>query len=790
MAMTVSIASIGGVRAVADAAREALQGDSRAWLGGDLCVDAAEPLSESQAAALDQRPGGLDWTLVTTSFTMAASDGVADPSMIFVKAVDPRRYPFYGAVALDPALSLKDALQPDAVAVSSEVLDRLQVRIGDSIRVGARLLRIAAVIKSEPDRFTGQVGGLGLRCIVSRDAYLRTGIAERGNSVKDRVLLRLPPGFEPNQARRILEPLFPGGSIRDFHGALRKQTESVISFLGVTAFLAFGIGAIGVAAALRQHAEDSMPVYAAIKTLGGRPAQVTAIFLFQTGLMTAAAIAAGLPLGHLIRVSILTLAGKYLALPGSNGWNTVTVLEGTCAAILAMAPVLVRPIELIRSVRPSILLRRDRERASSSIAPGMLRWVPALLAIAAIGALAERMLRSLRSTLILACALTAVVVIAVAISVIVLRLLQHGFATKRGLARLAIAGLFRSGNRSATLIAALATALTLMIATFEMSSVVGRAVFDLMPAEGSTLYIAGFKEPYRAPIGTLLDRQPGVESIEMFTQARLRLLSVDGLDYGYLKGEIHTVMCAPASKPSDLTSLTMAEGNSWMWRSRVGSELVFESRDHLIHARVTEIRKFTAAEKFWSNLILDCSSVDPAALLHQAAVRVQPDRIAAVRRAINEAYPTLPVLSADDVSEAIAVVSRDAMTLTRVVAWFTMAAGLSVLIALVAASRGARLQEIAVLTSLGATRATLVKIYTIEFAAIGLISSAIATLLTIGFTVAGMAVVFQRAEAAFDARVALAAIAVAVVATVAAAWIPAAPLLRLKPMEIIRRQGG
>ena len=125
-AITVSIAGIGGVRQGADESREALHADSRIWLAADLCVDIAEPLTVEQADALH----AFDWTLVTTSFTMAASDHVANPAVIFVKAIDPAVYPFYGEVLVEPG-RLRD-LQPDSAVVSREVLERLDVRVGDS----------------------------------------------------------------------------------------------------------------------------------------------------------------------------------------------------------------------------------------------------------------------------------------------------------------------------------------------------------------------------------------------------------------------------------------------------------------------------------------------------------------------------------------------------------------------------------------------------------------------------------------------------------------------------------
>src|ERR1035441_7740097 len=52
--MALSIAAMVGVRGAADIARQALQGDARAFLAADLCADTREPINQEQVDALDR----------------------------------------------------------------------------------------------------------------------------------------------------------------------------------------------------------------------------------------------------------------------------------------------------------------------------------------------------------------------------------------------------------------------------------------------------------------------------------------------------------------------------------------------------------------------------------------------------------------------------------------------------------------------------------------------------------------------------------------------------------------
>ena len=212
----------------------------------------------------------------------------------------------------------------------------MNVQVGDSIQIAGKPFRITARIQAEPDRFSGNLG-IGLRCIISREAYRRTDVEQSGNSVKTRILLRLPPGSDLDGARRFLESVFPDGSVRDYRAAYPQQTESAISFLGVTAFLALVLGAIGVAIAVRQHVEDVMPALAIMKTLGARSPQLAALFFLQIGWLMMVSLALGAPLGVMARVSVLAIVGKYLPLPPADGWNLGSVLMGPGAGGAAMA---------------------------------------------------------------------------------------------------------------------------------------------------------------------------------------------------------------------------------------------------------------------------------------------------------------------------------------------------------------------------------------------------------------------------------------------------------------------
>src|SRR5206468_4305362 len=107
--------------------------------------------------------------------TMVSSAAVPEPVLISVKAVDPKVYPFYGEVKLNPPEPLRRTLTPNSIVVSNDLLLRLKVRVGDMVRAGGQEFRIAGLVDTEPDRMSGALN-VGPRVMMSREGLDRTGL--------------------------------------------------------------------------------------------------------------------------------------------------------------------------------------------------------------------------------------------------------------------------------------------------------------------------------------------------------------------------------------------------------------------------------------------------------------------------------------------------------------------------------------------------------------------------------------------------------------------------------------
>ncbi|MHB0676572.1 ABC transporter permease, partial [Roseomonas mucosa] len=262
-----AIAAVGTLRA---AVETGLAADGARLLGGDLEVRASQrPMPEEGRRWLEAQGARVSEVVSMRAMAVAPRDeggGVAptgpdteprsgfDRSLVELKAVD-GTYPLYGTLELDPPGPLGD--RPDAegrwpLALDRLVLDRLGMRVGDTVRIGEARFVLRGTVASEPDKVASAFQ-FGPRAIVPLAALPATELIQPGSLVTYAYRLRLPPGTEEARFTAALRAqgfADSGWRIRDASdGApgVGRFVDNAASFLTLAGLTALLVGGIGVA---------------------------------------------------------------------------------------------------------------------------------------------------------------------------------------------------------------------------------------------------------------------------------------------------------------------------------------------------------------------------------------------------------------------------------------------------------------------------------------------------------------------------------------------------------------
>lgn len=198
--LTLGVAAIAGVGSVSSALVEGLSQEGQTILGGDVALRLAHRQATPEELAYISE--GTRVTKSAEMRAMAQAPRTDERTLIELKSVD-GFYPLYGEVTLEPKMDLAQALEQRdgrfGVAVEPNLMDRLNARVGDILKIGELNVELRAVIEHEPDRVGGGLA-LGPRVFLSDAAMADTGLIRRGSLVQFYYRVQMPEASRTNAA--------------------------------------------------------------------------------------------------------------------------------------------------------------------------------------------------------------------------------------------------------------------------------------------------------------------------------------------------------------------------------------------------------------------------------------------------------------------------------------------------------------------------------------------------------------------------------------------------------------
>jgi putative ABC transport system permease protein len=792
--------------------RYTLTREARSLMAADISVRL--PLRPPQSdldtlKALESE--GIQTTRVTETVSMASVQNHV-PVLISVKGADLAHYPFYGNLDLDPP---RTQLTGDTVAVSDDLLLRLGIKLGDSIRVGQKEFRVAARVVAEPDRMTTGFT-LGPRVLFTREGLANTGIISDISRVTERVLLKLPDSHDLAALRKRLESTYgKRAGITDYtetNPALTRALDRATRFLSMVSLIALIVGGLGVGATMQSHLRQKMTNIAFMKCIGGRSEHILYIYLAQAMWLGILGSVLGAVLGAFAQAIFARLVANYFDVNVTLIWPVAAMLQGIVAGLTTAALFSLPPLLAIRSIRPASLLqkafagesRTARDRASLIAAGvtilglwGIAVWVSGSVRYASV--FAGSLIGGICILGIVGTGLLKVLRRASNLAVI-----RHSRALRHG-----IGNLYRPGAHSVAILTSLAIGVMFVMSVYFIQHSLLDEIRIAAPPDSPNVFLINITERERDGVSKILESDPAIVRNQPLSPAvSATLASVDGTPVDQLSKGVatrrftNTVFVLTWSQ--DLPEATKVLEGKW-WEGKpsqplvsvnevaaenlgihVDSILVWNAPSGPIKARVANIRRTDSARTgVNSQFILSPGALDGFATAYFGAVRVKAGGVGPLQKRMFDAYPTVTVVNASDILDVVQGVMDKTSQAISFVAGFAIAGGLIVLASSVAGTRSRRMREVAIFRTVGATKSALVRIFTVEFVAIGFVAGLLGSVLA---TVLSSILVARLLEADYHFRwlPALVATGITAALTALAGWVASYGVLRKKPLEILR----
>ncbi|MBC6416459.1 MAG: ABC transporter permease, partial [Rhodospirillales bacterium] len=285
--LALGVAALAAVGSVAADLLAGLQRDARNLLGGEAELRLFNrDLTEAERRWLEANSQSL--SAVVELRAMAINPETGARRLVELKAVDPA-YPLYGSLQLEPtqpaaeAMGEKDGLW--GALAAPELLRRLDLGLGQRIRLGRRDFALRGTIAKEPDR-AAQAIALGPRTMIALSQLEASGLAQPGSLVYRHWRLILPEGERFAAWKERLNAALPGAGwrVRGLDQAapsVGRFVDQLRLFMTLVGLTALTVGGVGVANAVGAHLDARRDSIAALKCLGASGGFVCKLYLLQ-----------------------------------------------------------------------------------------------------------------------------------------------------------------------------------------------------------------------------------------------------------------------------------------------------------------------------------------------------------------------------------------------------------------------------------------------------------------------------------------------------------------------------
>jgi len=825
LSVAVGVAALVGVRGFSESFRKTLGTESRSLMAGDLSARLFhEPTADDKgklAALLKKDGAGISSTWVTETISMASVPPDPVPLLVSLKAVDPAEYPFYGTAELEPAMSLQQALKGDSAVVAEEFLIRLNAHVGQTLRLGGREFRISAVLAQEPDRMMAGAG-MGPRVMISQAALSETGLIAPGSRASQRLLFKLPATTDPVAMRKSVEQALPDAQVMDFkegNPALAQGLDNSTAILSLICLVAMVLGAIGVAMAMHAHLEQRMDMLAILKAVGAGSSDLLRIFLLQTLGLGLAGAMLGVAAGVGVMAALPAVFGNLLPVHASLEFPWRSALAGLGTGLLTTLLFCLPPLLDVRGVRPVLVLRRLVEPGPQGVGGWFARWWSrrlqlgiSVLVIAALGGIAWGLSDSAKVGGWFAFLFTVALIVLLVLAAVALWFLRFLLNRVRlrlpSFLRQGLANLYRPGNQSAAVLAALGLGVMLILAVYLMQAALLRDLRETASPNLPNIFLIDVTTDEVAGVKDFFTHQPGVkQALDLMPVVTGRFVSLNGKTLDQLKeahfprrmlenAELSWADSAPEGDKvtqgkwwTDPRGANLAIGSGVAERLHlgVGSTVELETGGVVHTLKVAAIYR-SDGQHLASRVSFELPSgllKDQSATWYGGA-HIDPKQVPALERALFQAYPTITVINLADVLDRIESVVDQITFVVRFLAGFSIFAGLMILASSIASTRFRRMREAVVLKTLGATRMRIVRTFSVEFSVLGLLAGSVGVVFANILT----RVLLHRLEVGFhiEWRATIVALLGTAVLATATGWVASYRILGLRPLEVLREE--
>lgn len=728
---------------------QSLLNDARELHAADIIIRSYEALSDplEQAISKQVREGRAERVRYYEFYTVIRTGDDSASALSLLKVVE-KGYPFYGDVVLHSGRPLHEVLTSGGAVVAPTLLDRMGLKVGDTIHVGYSSLTIRDVVLSEPDRPIN-LFSFGPRVFVASEDLDALGLLQTGSRIRQVDLLKVKNSQQTDalaqQLRQVAD--LEREQVDTFQTArsrIKRFFDNFIFFLKLMGIFILVLSGVGIQSTLTALMNEKQYAIGIMKTLGATNQHILVHFMMIVIILGGIGMGTGILTGILIQYGLANLLSAFLpqGTPFLIAWSGL--LESVILGLLVVVIFSFVPLYRIKGMRPIMILRKEASVLTR-------RW-PIFVSYGVFSVfffgLVFWHMQDMRLGFYFVAGVGTLVLAATAVTYWMLRGLKR--LRFQNLAfRQAVKGLFRKGGATQTIMVSLTTSLCMIFSIYLLEQNLDATYLKSFPQDTPNLFfldiqpnqVTGFSKAVnqdarfypivRARVthvkGVAIDRQ------SERAKKRDNLARVFNLTYRQHLLEDEAIVQGKALFRADWqeTQVSLLDTVVDMHAMKIGDSIQFNIQGVPLTARISSIRTRTKDSlRPFFYFVFEEETLKSAPQTLFSALRVSPNDVGSLQTRVVKQFPNVTVI---DVSETIRVFAGIMKQLSKIVRGFSVLsilAGVLILISAVFATRAERITESVYYKILGARKSFVVNVFSLENLLMGFASSLLALVIS------------------------------------------------------------
>lgn len=821
-AIIIGVAAQVAITSFRDSLNYTIDRQSRELLGADLRIDSEDPFTDEQQAFFDSLGGTASTMVDFPSMALLPGSGTR---LSDIRAVE-GGFPFYGELETDPAGAARSYRDGRRALVDNVLMDQFGLQPGDSVKVGDVTFEIAGSLLKIPGQNLA-ISMVNPRIFIPRAWLDSTNLVQRGSRIDYNIYFRFDEGWDLQQledtARAFAEAQEPEydldiDTVEERQEELGEVVGNLGRFLNLVGFIALLLGGIGVASSIHVYIQRKINTASVLRCFGASGRQVTGIFLIQALVLGFLGALAGVISGIGLQYLLPGLFGTFLPVDVilRISWLAIGLglLTGTgVALVFALLPLL-----SLRKASPLYALRTLKGSLTSLLSWRTRYGVYAAVALT-VTAYAALLTGSLLAGIYFTAGILAALGLLWGVAQALIWAVRRWFPTGWPYVwRQGLANLYRPNNQTTVLMLSLGLGM-LMVSTLYFSQDMLMAELEFASREDAPDLVLfdiqsdqndRVSEIIRSGGGEIIQNVPMVtmrishlrgrpaDSVEADTADRVSgwalsreyratyrdsLTDAETLVEGTFTGSVPgTLEVVPVSASREIARDLSLE---------LGDSLTFDVQGVPMQAYVGSLREVDfqrVSPNFF--MVFPEGVLEGAPQIWVTISRVGDRQAAAsIQQQVVRDFPNVSAIDITRVLETINEFIDQISFAIRFMALFSILTGLIVLASSVATSRYQRIRESTLLRTLGASKAQIIKILSVEYLFLGVLSALTGLILSVGATwlLAGW---YFGLDFVPDPMVIVVGTAAVTALTIAIGMINSRSVYRKTPLEVLRLEHG